>query len=169
MKMRAKLLVTALVFAGFAMSASASPSWEVTWFLNDVTFSNGDMATGYFTTNNSITSIDAIAVVITGPNAFPVTQMPLTYLAYVPSEVGIANTDFSDYIDLYLASSLTGTGGIIPITSGVDCPGCGTLIVNSDTELIGIAPEPKSLLLFGSGLLLLGGVFRKRCVLDKTA
>jgi hypothetical protein len=158
MNMSVKLLAAALLFAGFATCASA----DTVWTLNDVTFSNGNQATGFFTTNPSVTAIDSFSITVTGPAtgaAFTVTTMINSYL---PGEIGMFSTP-TEFVDLYLSSDLTSAGGFVSIASGYDCPGCGTLIVNADTGVTGVATsEPSSLLLFGSGLLGLFGMARRK-------
>ena len=157
-----KLLLIVVIALGFAKGSSA----QVLWTLNDVTFYNGNTATGSFTTNSAGTSILSFSIDLTGPAsgaAFTATQM---VDAYLPNTIGIANGTFSEYVDLYLSSPVTGAGGIIPISSGYDCPGCGTLIINSDTEIIGTTPEPATMFVFGSGLLVLAGIVRRKKLLN---
>jgi hypothetical protein len=152
--MSIKLLAAALVFAGFATCASA----DITWTLSDVTFNNGDAVIGSFITNDAVTMVDSFSVTMTGPASFSITQMVDSYLAL--GEIGMANSDFSKYVDLY--ANLTSAGGTVPITGGFVCPGCGTLVVNADTEVIGVTPEPLRLLLFGIGLVAIMGIARRK-------
>ena len=120
---------------------------------------NGAAVTGSFVTNSTVTSVLSFDIGITGPGSF---TAELVDSAYLPGEVGIASdSSFDQYIDLYLSSSMTGAGGIIPIGSGYECPGCGVLNTAAtdtthDPELIGTTPEPATvgLMLLGLGLLL---------------
>jgi hypothetical protein len=155
MKTSVRLLVAALFLAGFATCASA----DITWTLDNVTFDNGAVVTGSFTTDLAVTAIDSFAITITGPGSFTVVGMVDSYL---PGVIGIFSTGFADYVDLYLFSDMTGAGGTIPITSGFICPGCGTLLTGPGPEVNGVVPEPTSLLLFGSGLVFLGFALRLR-------
>ena len=144
----AKFLILAAFVLGFAASASA----QVTWTFSDVSFTNGDAVTGSFTTDSGVTMVESFNVTITGPQAFTVAGLVDSYL---PGEIGIFNAGFSQYIDLYLSSNMTGAGGTIPITSAFDCPGCGTLN-GASPEIIGVTPEPSTagLMLIGVGLLM---------------
>jgi hypothetical protein len=152
--MSIKLLAAALVFAGFATCASA----DITWTLSDVTLNNGDAVIRSFTDNDAVTMVDSFSLTMTGPASFSITQTVDSYLAL--GEIGMANSDFSKYVDLY--ANLTSAGGTVPITGEFVCPGCGTLVVNADTEVIGGTPEPLRLLLFGIGLVAIMGIARRK-------
>jgi hypothetical protein len=131
--------------------ASIPAAANVLWTLNDVTFNSGDTATGWFLTDDAVSQYLGFNIVISGPltaEDFTVTQMTSSYL---PGTIGAANGDFSQYMDLVLATDMTGAGGTVAISSGFDCAGgCGTLVVNPDTEVTGVfvAPEPSTGLLF---------------------
>jgi hypothetical protein len=88
--------------------------------------------------------------------------------AYLPNEIGIANVDFSEYVDFELPSALTSSGGKIDLTQGYDCPGCGVLVVNSDRtpSITGVleTPEPATIPFLGAGLALMGMVVRRKLI-----
>jgi len=160
MKMSIKILAAVLFLAGFTTSASAG----TTWTFSDVTFSDGDTLTGSFTTNPATNAIDSFSLLMTGPDAFTITQMVNSYL---PGEIGMANGAFTLYVDLFPGSDLTSAGGTIPLTSGDDCgiEPCGLLNTggNYDPEINGVVtPEPWSLLLFGTGLVAIMGIVRRK-------
>jgi hypothetical protein len=147
-----------LIIVGLALASATCASADTIWTLKDVTFTNGNTAVGTFTTNSATNAIISFSLDVTGPDAagaFVATQMVNSYL---PGEIGLANPGFLKYVDLYLASHLTSAGGIVHITSGYDCPDCGTLIVKSDTEVIGAlaTPEPATggLMLLGLGMMI---------------
>ena len=164
----ARIFLCVIFVFGFAACASA----QVTWTLNDVTFTNGNTASGTFTTNAALSGFLSFSITVTGPATAADFTAAKMVSSYLPSEIGIANTDFSEYVDLFTASPLTNAGGTIHLVNpsdtlqSVDCPGCGVLIINSDTELIGTTPEPPAggLVLVGVALLTGAWFFRRRPV-----
>jgi len=169
-----KTILNALLALGLLLGSSINAMADITWTLSDVTFDNGNQAVGTFTTDDAITTFLSFSIDVTGPAsaaAFTAAQMTDSYL---PGEIGIANADFSQYVDLSLAAPLTSAGGIVPIAGGFDCPGCGTLLVNADTEVIGVtgdggieptaAPEPSAVPFLAGGVILMGMVLRRKVV-----
>ncbi len=161
----------ATIGLGLLIGSGVCATADTIWTLNDVFFNNGNEATGWFTTDPTSTIIEDFSIVVSGSDsadAFTAAIMPSTYLANTPPEIGIANADWSEYVDLYLASSLTSAGGTINLTGGYDCPGCGTLIVNSDRRpsVSGVVetPEPSAIPFLAAGLLVMGFVTRRKLI-----
>jgi hypothetical protein len=149
-----KMITKLLTIAGLAFAFATCASADITWTLNDVTFTDGNSATGFFTTDLGITTINSFSIVVGNANPLDSFTAAIMVNAYLPSEIGIANSDWSKYVDLYLSSPLTSAGGKVNIASGFDCPTCGVLIVHSDTGVTGVVgstvPEPR----FGAVLLI---------------
>jgi hypothetical protein len=160
MKISIKILAAILFLAAVTTCASA----DTTWTFSDVTFSDGDALTGSFTTNSATNAIESFSLLMTGPDAFTITQMVNSYL---PGEIGMANGGFTLYVDLFPGSDLTSAGGTIALVGGDDCgiEPCGLLNTggNYDPEINGVVtPEPWTLLLFGSGLVAIMGIVRRK-------
>jgi hypothetical protein len=166
-----KAVSRVMIGLGLLIGSGACAMADIVWTLNDVFLQyphNGGIneVTGNFTTDNSVDTIESFSIVIAGPETdgtFTAAQMVNDYL---PNTIGIANSDFSEYVDLYLSSPLTSAGGTVDIGSGFDCPGCGTLLVDADhtPTVTGVAstPEPSAIPFLGAGLLLMGTLVRRK-------
>jgi len=146
--------------AAFSTGALA----DVTWTLNNVSFTDGTVATGSFTTNVALTGLDSYSVVV---NKFTVSQAITTAL---PGEVGFANSGFSNYLDIAFASPLTNAGGVIPIVSSSITYGGNTYFtgdagqgtISAEANVNGApVPEPTSVLLLGTVASLVVFALRK--------
>jgi len=163
-----KILKSAMIGLGLLMGSGVCAMADTIWTLNNVFFDNGNQATGWFATDPSTSVIDSFSITVNGPDtadAFTAAQMAS---AYLPNTIGIANSDWSKYVDLYLSAPLTSAGGTVNISSGYDCPGCGTLLINADhtPSVTGIAstPEPASIPFLGAGVVLMGFVTRRKLI-----
>jgi len=162
------MMVLGLVTAS-CMCATAQ---EIQWTLEDIQFSNGNTATGSFVTDYAapswapngpkVWSIESFSIVVRGGGAFSFTAANMSS-DYLPGTIGFANADWSDYVDLYLATPLTPSGGEISITSGFDCPGCGVLLTGDGPKVDGVLlPEPSPRLLLVIGLVPLAISLRRK-------
>lgn len=161
MRLRIKgALITAVVLVCTSYAAA-----DVLWTLNNVTFADGGTATGSFTLDPG-GNFTVWNIVISGGNtaAFP----PITYSMgepkfNTPGYVAFADTPFDRYTLLFFAGPLSNAGGIVPLTAGLDCNN-GPCRVEATGQLDGvlIVPEPGALMLFGSGLVGLGVLLRRK-------
>src|SRR5208337_4643894 len=167
MKATSKVLVILGLLVGSSICALAG---NITWTLEDVYFSNGNTATGYFITDHNLNLL-SYSLEVTGPDLAQAFTATVFVTSYLPDEVGFANSDFSKYVNLNLASPITYAGGIIPMIQGLfgsnDCGGgggCGTLLIGDgyDPTLDGVVPEPASLVVLGSSLAILGTMLRRK-------
>jgi hypothetical protein len=138
-------------------------------------FDNGNTATGYFIADSSF-NVQSFSLVVSGPATSQAFTAAIFVQSYLPNTIGFADSTFSDYVALYLTSPMTSAGGVIPFGpgpygNGFDCGGgggCGTLLIGNGytPELIGVVPEPSTLLLLsGSGILGLATTLRRKLML----
>ncbi len=163
-----KILARGLVIVGLLIACSIGAmagSGGIDWTLNNIAFSDGNTATGYFITNTAVNQIIGFSIVVSGPdhNAdFVATEM---VSAYLPNEVGAADAGFLQYMDLILSSPLTSSGGVVNIAQGFDCPGCGVLVLTDDPTIKGDPlSEPSALVILGGGLAIFGTMFGRKIV-----
>ena len=179
MKIITKLALASGLLFGTSMFAKAD---EVLWTLNDVFFTGGYRVTGWFETdstditnslvnkfdlsvsNGSDTSLD-FTIMNTDANALN----EFDYAA-LPTEIGFGKEPgFSPFVDLNVVGSLSPTGGTFSLSSGFLCPGCPTLLDNSDfhPSVTGVldgtpTPEPSALPLLAAALVGVVAVARRR-------
>jgi len=146
------ILGLAIGSASCAMAQGIAQDTDVTWTFSNVVFSNGDTVTGDFVTNPGGTGVLSYSIVVNGPTGqqvFTATEC----CTFLPNAVGFGSPGWFQFVDLFLTSPVTQSGGVIPIGSGYDCGGglgpCWMLLVGGghDPEIIGIrVPESSALL-----------------------
>jgi len=145
MKMLRVIPILALLVAG----ASSYAMGNVFWTFNDVMFSNGATVTGEFTTNDAVNTYLDFSITVSDPNGWTVAHMTD---ANLPTGIGAGNTDFSKFFFLIPSSPLTGDGGVVTLSSGVECAGAGPCFLlllpeqGHNPEVIGVVPEHSALL-----------------------
>jgi len=157
---RTIVLLTVLLIVGCCTARA-----DIKWTLDDVYFTNGNSATGYFITDDAVTTIESFDITVAGGDAAAAFVAAIMVDSYLPNEIGIANSDWSKYVDLLPTSPLTSAGGIVPLDPGYDCPGCGVL--RSDTDFHPTVngaslPEPSVLTILASFGLVLGSMVLHR-------
>jgi len=170
MRTNLRVMIILGLLISSAFSAMANQTWDVKWTFNDVSFDNGNTVTGWFFVNPSLNAYDAYSITVTGPASSQAFTASVVVDSYLPGLIGVANSDFSKYVALFLASPVTNAGGTIPMTLGFDCGpvgGCGALLLPADghtPEIIGVTPEPSAMLLLFSGLGPAGFWLRRKLV-----
>ena len=149
--------IMAALLVGFGTCASA----DITWTLNNVSFSDGTTLTGGFTTNAAVNGLDGTTV---AANDFTIVGEVLTQL---PGEIGFYSSGFAAYVDLAFSSPLTNAGGVIDIVSSsvtygghtyfTGDSGQGTISGNANVNGGGgSVPEPSAFILLATVMGVLG-------------
>jgi hypothetical protein len=156
-----------MIGMGLLLGSGVCAMADIVWTLNDVDFSDGNQAVGYFITDNAVDTIESFSIQVEGPDTsrdFIATTMSS---AYLPNEIG-AFLEPTYYTDLFPETSMTSSGGIIPLNQGYDCPGCGVLSVgigyNPTVNGVTETPEPSTIPFLGAGVLLMGVVLRRKLI-----
>lgn len=164
-----------MIVLGLLLGTGISAMADTTWILQDIAFDNGNTATGWFTTTRStawwnlgVWEIGDFSIEVSGPASSAAFTAATMVDSYLPGTIGFANSGWTEFVDLYLTSSLATApsgGDSIPVKGGFDCPGCGTVLLPSsghNPEVVN-APELgfyEASALYMSGLL--GFAFRSR-------
>jgi hypothetical protein len=170
-KLILKLVVSAIAMLGWASLASASPLTEN---LQNATFYDGGVATGFFIFETASSSITDWSISVSGGNTgtFPaLIYTPANSVASAGAgDLGFPLTgfsfglnDFSRYLALLLESSLPLGGGADPFhiwpngeaghSYGFECLNCTPFRNLATGSVVGAAvPEPGSVALVGLGL-----------------
>lgn len=163
-------LATALL-AGCSMFAKAD---TILWTLNDVTFTDGDTATGWFVTDGTnLTDVESFSLEVTGPTTSRDFVANTFDSAALPDEISFAlDPGFDPYTDLNLVGGLTTAGGIVHLqaSNGFDCPGCGVVVINADTYVDGVingvpptaTPEPSTVPFLATAAIGIAFVIRRK-------
>jgi hypothetical protein len=152
------------VIAGLAFAFASCASADVTWVLNNVTFSDGATAVGFFTTDPGFDTLDNWDINVTG------SDLGANYHYQVgnsspfdisSTEVSLAANPFAQFVIVFPSSAMTNAGGTISLVTGLDVPPgtgdcsasgpCGYLANNSTASITGTpTPEPR----YGAVLLI---------------
>jgi hypothetical protein len=157
------LLTSALVMAPLSFGSS------VTWYLNDVTFSDGANASGNFVFNADTQTVSTwdISTTAGALSAFTYTPADSSGGNYF-EQSGYQNEflfmldDGSRLLGMTPVAALTDAGGIVAIDLGggssVECDNCSPYrtVVSGSFDTTSPAPEPTSIGLLGLGLCAFG-------------
>jgi hypothetical protein len=141
MKKSVKLLAAALLFLGFATCAWANTIWTVNASFIYPSAGTTNTATGTFTLDSSLNvvtwNITVAGTNVQADNTFTPANSSLITATFDTTHVDFYDASTNQYVDLYLASPLSNTGGTITLLAGDDgasknstvvCPGCGVLV-----------------------------------------
>jgi hypothetical protein len=166
-----KMFSKAALVIGLMALGSVGAQANILWTLNNVSFQNGDSATGTFTTNNAVTSVLNFSLQVTGPASVGDFVAVAFASGSLPGTVGFGVTGFTQFVSLPATSSLTSAGGTVTFTTGgVDCWNggtCSSIVSSTDIHpsVTGqVIPEPAMPVLIGTGLCLLGLTWRRRTI-----
>jgi hypothetical protein len=186
--MNGKLFSCLILISGLLVLLSVPGSAcadNVTWNLNDATFTDGATATGSFVYNADTNTVSSVDIVTSAGADFGGTDYTAPDPGYgpFPAEIvfvtgaGLADYTGTPALDLLFGSPLTDAGGTIPLsllTGELTCgnPGCTTggvpfyraLAAGDVTTAAVSTPEPSTLLLLGLGLLMLFAAGKRKAL-----
>jgi hypothetical protein len=144
---------------------------DTTWSLNDVTFSDGAKATGFFTLNSTLDGLTDWNIMVVGSTLTPTSanyqySPPTSNFFYIsPVKIEVASNPFAEFLLFVPDTPLTNAGGTVDLAlspESVDCEPegpCGGLETGSLSTMVGVVPEPDSLFLVLSVLALFFLIF----------
>ena len=156
-----------LVLLGTSVCALA----DTTWTLNNVTFSDGAKATGFFTLNSTLDGLTDWNIAVAGSTLMPTSanyhySPPTSNFYYIsPIKIELASNPFAEFLLFVPDTPLSDAGGTVDLEvnpDSVDCEpqgSCGGLETGSLSTMLATVPEPDSLFLALSVLALFFLIF----------
>lgn len=155
--LRKSLCMIALV--SILLGASMCALADTMWTLNNVTFSDGAKATGFFTMNSSLDGLTDWNITVFGSTLTPTSanyhySPPTSNFFYItPIKIEVASNPFAEFLLFVPDTPLTNAGGTVDLAvspESVDCEPegpCGGLETGSLSSMLDMVPEPDSLFL----------------------
>jgi hypothetical protein len=163
-----KSIVKLLSLTGLVIGFSACASADIVWTLDNVQFLGGETATGSFTTDNSLDTIESFSIAVTGGASgdFTATNSVGNFL---PMDAAFFTlTPPAGVLNLFFAAPLTSAGGPVQINLGND--NLNPLLIGRsyNPEVVGVetsaVPEPLTIPVLAGGLILLGFALRRKLI-----
>src|SRR5215472_14345461 len=109
------------------MILTAAASADTTWTLNNVTFTDGATATGFFTIDSTFDALTAWDINVQGSNLgadFHYTSSPQNsnFFNISSTEVAVASSPFAEFAILFPNSPMTNAGGTLSLVTGLNIP-----------------------------------------------
>jgi hypothetical protein len=166
------LALAGLALAAISASATASPSYPIDWTLKNVTFSDGGTASGSFAINQygQIQSWDVTTTTGTALTGYDYTPIINAMLEDNDTVLILNRAGYDGYLYLTFENSLFLAAASDPLVlvDSYECSGyeqvngsCGRSVERTIASGSAV-PEPMSMSLFGTALLGLGILRRRR-------
>ena len=158
------LLIAYIAVAGFSTSASAH---FVTWSFDDLAFNDGGMGSGSFDFDESTNTFDNVNVVTTNGTTgsfLGKTYTAASFFGASLTSIDFTNTTAGELLSFVLDDAMTDAGGTL-LARAVEGTSNHAIvrhtIIGEEFEISAV-PIPAAVWLFGSGLLGLIGVARRK-------